>query len=334
MKTRTRIAVALLPLMLIVATLTACSPPVVGVSQESGQFLARAASSGPFEVAVLVVGESSTLGGVTTIKTAVVTGTLGLSGTLTIASDGGLILDEDGDLHLTICGSDVCYRNATEDQDMFFQVNDGGGSVTLLALYGSESRVGVNTTVPSERLHVEGGNILVRSGDVMVNSGEVQINQLDGTNYGNLSAVAANVVALGTSGGDDLVVDKANHRVGANVAAPRTTLDVGGLISVIADADTIATTGDGNPATHTLTPTTSYVELTCNDADTCDVTMGETGMVEGTRVVIVNVSANVCDFADAAGVSELAGAFAMGQYDVLTLQYIGDTWVEVSRSDN
>jgi len=134
--------------------------------------------------------------------------------------------------------------------------------------------------------------------------------------------------------GNAIYVDAGNSRVGIYTDTPGTTFEVNGLASVSVDADTIADTGDANPATHTLTPSTSYVELTCNDADTCDITMGETGITEGTGVTIVNVSANVCDFADTAGVSELAGAFAMGQYDTLKLVYIGDRWVEVSRSDN
>ncbi len=111
-------------------------------------------------------------------------------------------------------------------------------------------------------------------------------------------------------------------------------VEITGLSAHTADADTIADSGDGNPATATLTPTSSYIELTCSDADTCDITMGETGMEEGMTVNIVNVSTNACDFSDSAGVSELAGSFAMGQYDVLSLLYSGDTWIEISRSNN
>jgi hypothetical protein len=99
------------------------------------------------------------------------------------------------------------------------------------------------------------------------------------------------------------------------------------------DSDTIADSGDGNPATATLNPTSNLVLITCNDTDTCDVTMGETDTAERS-VRIVNISANTVDFADTTGVSELAGAFAAGQYDSITLQYIGDRWVEISRSNN
>ncbi len=89
-----------------------------------------------------------------------------------------------------------------------------------------------------------------------------------------------------------------------------------------------------SPASATLTPSTSFVKIDCQDADGCDITMGETVINDGQNVTIVNTSANTCNFADTAGVSELNGAFAMGQYDSLDLIYVTDTWVERGRSDN
>lgn len=100
------------------------------------------------------------------------------------------------------------------------------------------------------------------------------------------------------------------------------------------DARTIASTGDANPATLTLEPTRSYVEITCNDPDTCDIIMSETNADQGQIVYITNISTNIVDFADTAGVTELAGNFAMGQYDTITLIYTGDRWVELGRSNN
>lgn len=103
-----------------------------------------------------------------------------------------------------------------------------------------------------------------------------------------------------------------------------------------ADVYVIASTGDANPATLTLTPEWyRYVEIDCNDPDTCDVTLGETNVDEGMLVTIVATdTANVTDFADTVGVSELTGPFAMDEYDSLTLIYAGDRWIEVTRSNN
>ncbi|HTE58519.1 MAG TPA: hypothetical protein VK694_07275 [Verrucomicrobiae bacterium] len=104
------------------------------------------------------------------------------------------------------------------------------------------------------------------------------------------------------------------------------------------DTRTIASTGDASPAALTLNPNSSYVEITCNDPDTCDITMDEAAPVAGGQAVyVVNVSANIVDFADTAGVTELAGACAASQYDTLSMLYVDAAilrWVELSRSNN
>jgi hypothetical protein len=97
------------------------------------------------------------------------------------------------------------------------------------------------------------------------------------------------------------------------------------------DARTIADNGSGSAATLTLTPISGYVTLTCNDANGCTITMGESGMADGFELFIVNLSANPCTFADTSGVTELAGAFSMGQYENLSLRYSSSRWVEQAR---
>jgi len=100
------------------------------------------------------------------------------------------------------------------------------------------------------------------------------------------------------------------------------------------DEDTIANDPNNSPAAHTLIPTATYVSLTCQNPNTCDIVMSETGAEQGQICIITNLSSYACDFADTAGVSELAGAFAMEQYDILELIYLSDRWVERCRSDN
>lgn len=78
----------------------------------------------------------------------------------------------------------------------------------------------------------------------------------------------------------------------------------------------------------------SLVELSCLDADGCDITMGEASPQGGHFSTIVNMSANACNFADTAGLSELTGAITLGQYDSLTLIYATDRWVQVTTSNN
>lgn len=104
------------------------------------------------------------------------------------------------------------------------------------------------------------------------------------------------------------------------------------------DAVTAITVNDngngGTAATDTLTPATKNIQYTCNDAQGCDVTLSETGAVNGYRVTIANLSANTVNFADTAGVTELAGAFAMGPLDSMTIIYQNDRWIEACRSNN
>jgi len=84
-----------------------------------------------------------------------------------------------------------------------------------------------------------------------------------------------------------------------------------------------------------LFPSSSYVTIDCQDGDGCTVTMDEGGgRTDGEHTYVVCISANVCNFADTAGLSELAGAFAAGQYDSIQLIYVTDRWVEFSRSNN
>ena len=97
---------------------------------------------------------------------------------------------------------------------------------------------------------------------------------------------------------------------------------------------TIATSGDANHATGTITPTTSYVNLVCNDDNPgCTVSLSETGAVDGQIVTIINTSANHCDFADQGGVLNIIGsAYVMAQGETLTLQYATNQWQEIARA--
>lgn len=165
--------------------------------------------------------------------------------------------------------------------------------------------------------------------------GEVTMTNTSGT-QGTVMGVRGRVIRNGSGGttttGYGIYAEDASIVAGA--LTNDYALGIEGRERYIVDSDTIADSGDGNPATATLNPSSGYVELTCSDGDGCTITMGETGVLEGTPVIITNISANACNFADTSGVSELAGAFAMGQYDVLEIVYTGDRWVEMSRSDN
>lgn len=103
---------------------------------------------------------------------------------------------------------------------------------------------------------------------------------------------------------------------------------------------TIADNGNGGTAaTYTLdsSNTSAFLGLNCLDANGCDVTMGE-DFFDGDVIFVYSESTNATNFADTSGVSELAGNFAMGQWDTLSLIFRDDAstngWLEFGRSNN
>jgi hypothetical protein len=102
-------------------------------------------------------------------------------------------------------------------------------------------------------------------------------------------------------------------------------------------SETCASTGTGALGALTITPAKSYVEITNSDVDGCDITISETGAAVG-RVVDFTVISNAggtVNFADTAGVTELAGAFNAAIDDYISLRYgTTTTWRERFRSNN
>lgn len=129
-------------------------------------------------------------------------------------------------------------------------------------------------------------------------------------------------------------VDTQLGRISADVLGTPDSFRVAAFNRNVAQAVTVADDGAGTAAVATVTPTASYINITCNDANGCDLTMSETSMVDGTTLQLTNVSANTCNFADTSGVTELAGTFAAGQWDTIALRYVTDRWVETGRSNN
>lgn len=267
--------------------------------------------------------------------------TLALSETLTNKT-----LDSDSfATSLTATDDDWIGLGATDGRIEFD--NQATDEVNILS-----ARLGINTQTPTYRFELnqqvnDAEEVLasfnaLSDGDAVVTGEGVAIelgaprNSSADSYYG--AAKIAAVRSNGTDGNTDAnlkfyVKSSGSYQNAFNFNGG-VEFEVLGTFVIDVDADTIADSGDANPATHTLNSTRSYSELTCNDADGCTVTMGETSISEGQYLTITNVSANACTFADTSGVTEIAGAFSMGQYDTLELVYIGDRWVERGRSDN
>ena len=125
-------------------------------------------------------------------------------------------------------------------------------------------------------------------------------------------------------------------RIGGSESSGGKYIDSNGLTVNGEQYFSVADSGDANPATDTLTPTTNNVRLICNDAHGCDITLSESGISPGTGlVVLTNRSVYDCNFADTAGLSELpAGGITLGVNDVMLIHYSNDRWHRAGGSDN
>lgn len=147
-------------------------------------------------------------------------------------------------------------------------------------------------------------------------------------------------IIYGPSSGQGFAVGNPGSGTALEIeAVSRTTqldnLKVLNTIKTAAQAQTIADNGaGGSKATATLTPTTSFVRVSCSDVDGCTETLSETGAVDGQILRIINASANGVDFTDTSGVTEMAGNVTLAQYQSLSFIYSSDRWIETARSAN
>jgi hypothetical protein len=166
-----------------------------------------------------------------------------------------------------------------------------------------------------------------------------------GTAFMTSSTVATSTVPVFTFSGDT------NTGVGRN-STDAVTLISGGVfglgttatevdVMLIRDDDTQSETctddGAGTNRALTITPAKSYIEITNADTNGCDITISETGAAVGRVVdfVIISNAGGTVNFADTAGVTELAGAFNAAIDDYISLRYgTTTTWRERSRSNN
>ena len=228
-------------------------------------------------------------------------------------------------------------------------------AVTITAVAASAGTITVSTTsvTPSTNyVMASAGPVMLRSTMTNTTANEVGIHLLgrtEGTLTGLKTAVRSEIdVASGTSAGTEYIHEfYANGASKASIDSAGNTVIAGtfsagfGNVSfsklLVQPAQAVTCSAGAGVATLTITPTAGYVEVTNSDADGCDITMGEGSIVVGTVVTICVVSnaGTTVNFADTAGVSELAGAFAANVDDCLTLRYGNTTtWREVSRSAN
>lgn len=187
---------------------------------------------------------------------------------------------------------------------------------------GSRFQWKINGVTKMDFTDLGGGAFALRnqSGPITVNSGkyigESNNNSVLFANGGNWTEIKGNGV-VGLRITDTTVVTNTKAVSAAQVFS-------------VADNGTPA-----SRATSTLTPTTSFVKCTCNDADGCDVTLSETGAVDGQSLRVVNVGTNVCGFTTSSGIQEIGAVpIDLGAWDSIDFLYVSDRFVRIADANN
>lgn len=131
----------------------------------------------------------------------------------------------------------------------------------------------------------------------------------------------ANHVAFTAGAGWDVSYQAANRRVD-NVQS----------VTCVDDAGTGGALGGV-----TVTPTASYIEVTNNDAQGCEILFSETGAFEGQifdLVIIVDAGTDTSTIPDSAGIFNGTGAVTLDAEDAIRVRYTGTIFVQVSLSNN
>ena len=81
---------------------------------------------------------------------------------VSVLNDTGLYVGADSDGRFNVSGSDVYVQNQTTDGDMYFRINDGGSTTTVIQIDGATSTVGVRDITNLQANGV--GNIGTASG--------------------------------------------------------------------------------------------------------------------------------------------------------------------------
>lgn len=175
------------------------------------------------------------------------------------------------------------------------------------------------------------GNIWSNGGDLQVNQGQA-LYMNGSTRTHGLIFDGTNIKFTGAASSPAPYGDQALNL--GSASKQWAYLFLGGYVVNGASAVVGTDDGAGTNRAVTISVASGHVTLDCQDTNGCDVTLSETSALSGMSMCVVMIGTGTCNFADTAGVSETAGAFAAGQYDSICYRYISDRWVEMSRSNN
>lgn len=101
-----------------------------------------------------------------------------MTGSLTIASDSGIILGADSDVSMTQSGANFTLYNTTEDGNILLRVNDGGTPTVALTVTGSDASVTIaNNLTVTGNLTVNGATTTVSTTNTTIEDPLIVLNQ-------------------------------------------------------------------------------------------------------------------------------------------------------------
>lgn len=257
--------------------------------------------------------------------------------------------DVNAEILAGICIGDIQLEEWTTScsaGNTVFSLGDGTSACNDAIFVDTDGDIGMGTTTPG--VTSDGGeNVLLRVTSSLTGDGGMLIENTNAAvggrtlmelkNFGNtffdLNNTNAHNWRIRSQNDSHLIFDdRADAGIEFDLSPAGLLLLEGSLRtqgSLIADPDTltIADSGDANPATATHSPASTILIVTCNDANGCELTLGETGVADGQLLEVINATANALVMKDVAAVQSfphdvtMVGAGAPGGRQSVSLVY-------------
>ena len=201
-----------------------------------------------------------------------------------------------------------------------------GGSYSLV---GAAAPAGTDAAGTTVRIVAGGGDGTGSGGEVEISAGVGGAKPAGGGGIG----ISAGDAGAGSDGDGGSVTMSPGAGDGTGMDG---VISLGGRSVLVPGFFSVTECCDGNPTQATITPDATYMEVSCNDPDSCGFDIDEAGALPGQLLVLVNAGSFHFVVHHPAGATHLPGATdaTLDPNDSLTLIYATDRWVGTALSDN
>lgn len=247
----------------------------------------------------------------------------------------GDALIDTGGLRLSVGAGALTFSGSASSITM----DDNDASALDMGATGALDMLRFDTTNAAEALRLGAGVNLFISATGFLNTPYVNGGAGSGDNLqlNSTQHATKGLILFGSSS----AFDDVNERLGIGTTSPTYAIEAVGYIEAttgfITGAGTLSCADNGVGTAAACTATNAEVlgliEITCNDANGCDLTLDETSAIKGTQLLLINVGTNTVNLVDSAGVQETA-APALGQWDVVPVAYGTGRWFQTAPVSN